>query len=689
MSRKTLPTVLFALLSAPASAAISPQPPEPCDFAATVKGDGWTWGAPVAIQWGGWWAAPPAPHSPIVAVEASTIHFVLDASSFGGPQVEVPWCEAASTPPLPPGDYQIVTTVLSWGFPMLSKPQGSVSIPPGGECDFAATVERVEGGGAVTIRMGGISASDCTPGTPTLTVKDGVIELSLCLVEFGCGWSITPWCEMATSEPLPPGTYEVVTTIRKPGVQFPPGPCDTVLETIHRGAIEIPGARDPGPFGEDFNAGHAHAWSTRHGANGCIEAAVVEGTLRLTEADSTCLADALRLDASVTDPGAFRDGNIRARVTITEIAPFSLERVAFILRGAPEGFFAMNGYRFMLSSGGGVSIWRGRFDELAFAPFTVEAGRAYWMEASAVGDHLELRVWNETGERPAAPTLAVVDGSLADGFVGVVAMGLWASSAIIDDLSFTPTGSELLDDFTTDLAAWTVDATSTIPVDVGTEEGRAVISTTKAASGEDRASLLFMPSVVEPTPYADGVLRVSLVAGSSEASLVARSTASGGYAARFRGTDGAFRIVRWEEGTETTLHATTTALRGGDPLVMELSTVGDRISATLRRGEGLDLPESSLEANDDTHRLGAIGVEARGSPDLRDPTPLRVEFADIWFTAARPDTGDGADLDGDGFVGPGDLAILLGAWGTKGPGDLDADGTVGPADLALLIGAWS
>lgn len=47
------------------------------------------------------------------------------------------------------------------------------------------------------------------------------------------------------------------------------------------------------------------------------------------------------------------------------------------------------------------------------------------------------------------------------------------------------------------------------------------------------------------------------------------------------------------------------------------------------------------------------------------------------------------DLDGDGAVGPADLALLLGAWGTGSAGaDLDGDGTVGPSDLAMLLGAW-
>ncbi len=49
-----------------------------------------------------------------------------------------------------------------------------------------------------------------------------------------------------------------------------------------------------------------------------------------------------------------------------------------------------------------------------------------------------------------------------------------------------------------------------------------------------------------------------------------------------------------------------------------------------------------------------------------------------------------ADLDGDGFVGAGDLAILLAAWGNPATGgaDLDGNGFVGVEDLAILLAAW-
>ncbi len=45
------------------------------------------------------------------------------------------------------------------------------------------------------------------------------------------------------------------------------------------------------------------------------------------------------------------------------------------------------------------------------------------------------------------------------------------------------------------------------------------------------------------------------------------------------------------------------------------------------------------------------------------------------------------DLDGDGMVGAGDLALLLGSWGMGGPADFDGGG-VSASDLALLLGAW-
>jgi hypothetical protein len=46
-----------------------------------------------------------------------------------------------------------------------------------------------------------------------------------------------------------------------------------------------------------------------------------------------------------------------------------------------------------------------------------------------------------------------------------------------------------------------------------------------------------------------------------------------------------------------------------------------------------------------------------------------------------------ADLDGDGSIGGGDLAVLLAGWGGSSP-DLDGDGVVGGSDLAVLLSSW-
>ncbi|MDZ4829730.1 MAG: M12 family metallo-peptidase [Phycisphaerae bacterium] len=52
-------------------------------------------------------------------------------------------------------------------------------------------------------------------------------------------------------------------------------------------------------------------------------------------------------------------------------------------------------------------------------------------------------------------------------------------------------------------------------------------------------------------------------------------------------------------------------------------------------------------------------------------------------------SGASADLDGNCHVDGADLAMMLGAWNTSGPGDLNGSGAVDGADLAILLGAWT
>lgn len=86
--------------------------------------------------------------------------------------------------------------------------------------------------------------------------------------------------------------------------------------------------------------------------------------------------------------------------------------------------------------------------------------------------------------------------------------------------------------------------------------------------------------------------------------------------------------------------------------------------------------------------IGGGGTRVLFSTKASNVTPLDAAGHHDVFIAHVP-LGPPADLDGDGLVGAGDLAILLGGWGTPGPGDLDASGSVGPEDLASLLGAWT
>lgn len=126
-----------------------------------------------------------------------------------------------------------------------------------------------------------------------------------------------------------------------------------------------------------------------------------------------------------------------------------------------------------------------------------------------------------------------------------------------------------------------------------------------------------------------------------------------------------------------------------------------------REGEYLADRDEYIVTSDDGSlvRIDAAGANASvietialsgSAPDMRFSPSLNLAVAS-W--PGVPDgldlvRFDGAgvfgDLDGDGSVGPADLAILLGAWGSAGgSADLDGDGSVGPADLAQLLGAWT
>ena len=71
------------------------------------------------------------------------------------------------------------------------------------------------------------------------------------------------------------------------------------------------------------------------------------------------------------------------------------------------------------------------------------------------------------------------------------------------------------------------------------------------------------------------------------------------------------------------------------------------------------------------------------------PVPAGQKAGDVYVKSTY-------DIDGDGFIGPGDNALLSGSWFASADGgegwtpacDLDGDGFVGPGDYALVSAYW-
>ncbi len=123
----------------------------------------------------------------------------------------------------------------------------------------------------------------------------------------------------------------------------------------------------------------------------------------------------------------------------------------------------------------------------------------------------------------------------------------------------------------------------------------------------------------------------------------------------------------------------------------ELTPIGASVSSVTSFGEDAFGELLIVSQGGRIHRV------VRDGPPLNDCNANGVEDAcDIASGTSQDADMDGvpdacqcqADLNGDGVVGPSDLAALLGQWGTNDEADLDGSGVVGPSDLAMLLGAW-
>ena len=74
---------------------------------------------------------------------------------------------------------------------------------------------------------------------------------------------------------------------------------------------------------------------------------------------------------------------------------------------------------------------------------------------------------------------------------------------------------------------------------------------------------------------------------------------------------------------------------------------------------------------------------------LPDSCDIAAGAPDINGNGAIDDCERLGDIDGDGFVGASDLALMLTAWGsTNADADLSGDGLVSGQDIAILLQRW-
>ena len=129
-------------------------------------------------------------------------------------------------------------------------------------------------------------------------------------------------------------------------------------------------------------------------------------------------------------------------------------------------------------------------------------------------------------------------------------------------------------------------------------------------------------------------------------------------------------------GARGTLASSAIVCSGAAAIAGDLVVVADA-GLNLELGDKFTL----LTASTVSGTFDALSAPA-GMEVMYDADAVRVVVTSV--VAECP-----ADLDSDGAVGAGDLAIVLAAWGQSNvPADLDGDGPVGSGDLAVVLAAW-
>ncbi len=181
------------------------------------------------------------------------------------------------------------------------------------------------------------------------------------------------------------------------------------------------------------------------------------------------------------------------------------------------------------------------------------------------------------------------------------------------------------------------------------------------------------------------------------------------YAGGFFSTAGgtaANRIARWDGSVWSPLgsgmNSDVVALAvfndgGGDALYAggRFTTAGGTVADRIAKWDGsVWSPLGSGVGANSNEFVNGLTVFNRGGDALYAFGNFTSAGGKASTFIAKYGCGCPADVDGDGDVGPMDLAILLGNWGPTvpcppfNPSDFDTDCDVDAADLAQLLGAW-
>ena len=141
---------------------------------------------------------------------------------------------------------------------------------------------------------------------------------------------------------------------------------------------------------------------------------------------------------------------------------------------------------------------------------------------------------------------------------------------------------------------------------------------------------------------------------------------------------------------------TTVAMPATDISVTATYAWGYPLTVNSGTGDGLYLNGTVVDIEADpaptNTQFAQWTGDISGVGDISSPeTTLTVPSSAVEVTATYESALAG-DLDGDGFVGQGDLDIVLDNWGMSPPADPRADPSgdesVGQADLDIVLDGW-